>query len=96
MRIDRATNKHLDLLLIVDNYDTHKTLEVNECLAKHPRFKLHFILTSPSWLNLVERFLAVITGKRFRRGVFRRVAELEDAIHDYLITTTPTQSRSCG
>ena len=53
-------------------------------LAKHPRFHLHFTPTSASWLNLVERFFAEITGKRIRRGVFTSVAELEDAIHDYL------------
>jgi hypothetical protein len=40
--------------------------------------------TSASWLNLVERFFAEITTKRIRRGVFRSVAEFEDAIHDYL------------
>jgi hypothetical protein len=46
---------------------------------------LHFIPTSSSWLNLVERFFAEITGKRIRRrGVFKTVAELEAAIHDYL------------
>lgn len=83
-RIDRATDKHLDLHLIVDNYGTHKTTAVNVWLAKHPRFKLHFIPTSSSWLNLVERFFAEITGKRIRRGTFRSVAELQDAIHDYL------------
>ncbi len=83
-RIDRATDKHLDLHLIVDNYGTHKTPEVNAWLAKHPRFKLHFIPTSSSWLNLVERFFAEITGKRIRRGVFRSVGELKAAIHDYL------------
>ena len=53
-------------------------------LERHPRFKLHFIPTSSSWLNLVERFFAEITGKRIRRGVFKSVAELEAAIHDYL------------
>jgi transposase len=83
-RIDRATDKHLDLHLIVDNYGTHKTPEVNVWLGKHPRFKLHFIPTSSSWLNLVERFFAEITGKRIRRGVFRSVDELKAAIHDYL------------
>ena len=83
-RIDRATDKHLDLHLIVDNYGTHSTPEVMAWLAKHPRFKLHFIPTSSSWLNLVERFFAEITAKRIRRGVFRSVADLEDAIHDYL------------
>jgi hypothetical protein len=53
-------------------------------LARHKRFKLHFTPTSASWLNLVERFFGEITRKRIRRGVFTSVAELEDAIHDYL------------
>jgi hypothetical protein len=57
---------------------------VKAWLAKHPRFKLHFTPTSASWLNLVERFFAEITTKRIRRGTFTSVAELEQAIHDYL------------
>ena len=83
-KIDSTVAAHLDLHLIVDNYTTHKTKEVQAWLKKHPRFKLHFIPTSSSWLNLVERFFAEITGKRIRRGVFKSVAELEAAIHDYL------------
>ena len=84
-KIDRVVQKHLDLHLIMDNYGTHKTAEVQAWLDKHPRFKLHFIPTSSSWLNLVERFFAEITGKRIRRGTFRSVAELEEAIDDYLL-----------
>jgi transposase len=83
-KIDRAVAKHLDLHLIVDNYTTHKTGQVKAWLARHPRFKLHFIPTSSSWLNLVERFFAEITGKRIRRGVFKSVGDLEAAIYDYL------------
>ena len=69
---------------MLDNYATHKTPSVNTWLAKHKRFKLHFTPTSASWLNLVERFFAEITRKRIRRGVFTSVAELKEAIHDYL------------
>ena len=83
-RIDRCVFKHLDVHLVLDNYATHKTAEVKAWLAKHPRFKLHFTPTSASWLNLVERFFAEITRKRIRRGVFKSVADLEDAIVDYL------------
>jgi len=83
-RIDRVVAKHLDLHLVLDNYGTHKTAEVKAWLVKHTRFKLHFTPTSASWLNLVERFFAEITTKRIRRGAFASVAELEDAIHDYL------------
>ena len=84
-KIDRAVQKHLDVHLDLDNYGTHKTAEVKAWLAKHPRFQLHFIPTSSSWLNLVERFFAEITSKRIRRGTFTSVAELEEAIDDYLL-----------
>jgi transposase len=83
-KIDRATKKSLDLHLVLDNYGTHKTREVKAWLTKHPRFHLHFTPTGASWMNLVERFFAEITTKRIRRGVFRSVGELEDAIRDYL------------
>jgi transposase len=83
-RIDRCVKKHLDIHLVLDNYGTHKTPEVKAWLARHRRFKLHFTPTSASWLNLVERFFAEITTKRIRRGIFRSVVELEEAIHDYL------------
>jgi transposase len=83
-KIDRVVAKHLDLHLIVDNYKTHRTAKVQAWLKKHPRFKLHSTPTSASWINLVERFFAEITGKRIRRGIFKSVAELEAAITDYL------------
>ena len=83
-KIDRTVAKCLDLHLVVDNYSTHKTKQVQAWLAKHPRFKLHFIPTSSSWLNLVERFFAEITGKKIRRGAFKSVADLIAAIEDYL------------
>ena len=63
---------------------THKTPAVKRWLKKHPRFHIHFTPTSASWLNMVERFFAEITRKRIRRGVFKSVAELEQAIYDYL------------
>jgi transposase len=60
-QIDRETLPNLDLHLIADNYSTHKTPAVQRWLKRHPRFKLHFIPTSCSWLNLVERLSAEIT-----------------------------------
>ena len=82
--IDKQTPKDKDLHLIMDNYGTHKTESVKRWLKKHPRFNFHFIPTSSSWLNMVERFFGVITDKRIRRGVFRSVKELETAIRDFL------------
>ncbi len=82
--IDRRTPAELDLHLIVDNYATHKHAKVEEWLAKHPRVHFHFIPTSSSWLNVVERFFAELTEKRLRRGVFRSVLDLIEAIEAYL------------
>jgi len=82
--LDRDTPKGLELHLIIDNYATHKHANVKKWLQKHPRFHLHFTPTSASWLNLVERFFGLITADAIRRGVFRSVADLEDAIEAYL------------
>ena len=82
--IDRTTPPSLALHCIVDNYATHKKQEVRDWLAQHPRFHFHFIPTSSSWLNLVERWFANITNQRIRRGSFSSVAELEAAIQEYI------------
>ena len=83
-KIDRETPKDKTLHLIADNYATHKHPAVQDWLAKHPRFNMHFTPTSASWLNMVERFFRDITTERLRRGVFTSVPELIDAIDDYI------------
>ena len=83
-RLDRRVPEELGLHVIVDNYATHKHQEVKNWLARHPRVHLHFTPTSSSWLNQVERFFAEITDKAIRRGVFRSVRELEQAIVAFL------------
>lgn len=82
--IDAQTPAELDLHLILDNYATHKHAKVQAWLERHPRFHLHFIPTGSAWLNLVERFFREIITKRIRRGAFRSVAALEQAIREYL------------
>jgi len=73
-----------ELHLICDNYGTHKHPAVRQWLAEHPRFHLHFTPTSASWLNLIERWFAVISQQSIRRGSFNTVAELERAITRFL------------
>ncbi len=82
--VNRQTPKGLDLHLILDNYATHNHPAVKEWLAKHPRFSFHFVPTSSSWLNMVERWLSQITQKRIRRGVFPSVPDLIAAITEYI------------
>jgi transposase len=83
-RIDAETPAEFNLHLIVDNYGTHKHPRVKSWLRRHPRFHLHFIPTSSSWLNLVERWFREITDKRIRRGSFQNVPELIATIQEYL------------
>ena len=83
-QIDRQTPKDKTLHLIADNYATHKHPAVQQWLAKHPRFNMHFTPTSASWLNMVERFFRDLTTERLRRGVFTSVPELVSAIDEYV------------
>jgi len=83
-RIDAETDKGLDLHLIVDNYGTHKHPRVISWLKRHPRFSMHFIPTSSSWLNMVERWFREITDKRIRRGSFKNVPDLIAAINQFI------------
>jgi len=82
--IDTETPQALNLHLIVDNYGTHKHPRVQSWLRRHPRFHMHFIPTSSSWLNMVERWFREITDKRLRRGTFPNVRALTQAIKDYI------------
>ncbi len=82
--IDRETPHRLALHLIVDNYGTHKHETVRAWIRRHPRFHLHFTPTGSSWLNLVERWFRELTGKRIRRGTFKSVPDLIQAIRDYI------------
>jgi transposase len=83
-KIDRGMPLDLGIHMILDNYGTHNHPNVKAWLKKHPRFHLHFTPTSSSWLNLVERWFGELTRQRIRRGVFRSVPELVDAIEDYI------------
>jgi len=74
----------VEIHLVLDNYATHKTAAVKRWFLRHPEYHLHFTPTSSSWLNQVERFFAEITEKRIRRGAFRSVPALEEAIREYL------------
>lgn len=82
-KIDRKTPQDTTLHLIADNCATHKHPAVQEWLAKHPRFSLHCMPTSGSWLNWVERFFRDLSRERLRTSVFTSVPELQVAINAY-------------
>jgi transposase len=88
--IDAAVPVGLDVHLILDNYGTHKTALIRRWLAKRPHYHVHFTPTGASWINLVERFFALLTEKQIRRGIHRSTRELEQTIRHYLNTYNQT------
>ena len=85
--INAAVPADLNVHLILDNYGTHKTARIRRWLARHPRFHVHFTPTSASWINLVERWFALLTQKQIKRGSHRSTRALEMAIREYVATT---------
>jgi transposase len=83
-QLDRTVSKRREIHLILDNYGTHTHPKVEEWFVAHPRYHRHFVPTSASWLNLVERWFAEITRKRIRRGTFRSLPDLVRAIEEYV------------
>jgi transposase len=82
--IEKNVPEELDIHMILDNYGTHKTKLIKDWLIKRPRFHVHFTPTSASWLNLVERWFALLTERQLRRGVHRSTKELKSAINDFI------------
>jgi transposase len=83
-KIDKNVPAGLDVHVICDNYATHKTPEVREWLARHPRFHVHFTPTGSSWVNQVERWFGYLTDQKIRRGVHKSVQALEADIRDWI------------
>jgi transposase len=82
--IEKAVPSAFDVHVVLDNYSTYKTKEIQCWLLKHPRFHFHFTPTSASWLNHVERWFSTLTERRIRRGTFTSTSQLEAAIRQYV------------
>jgi transposase len=86
IKLEREVPAGLDVHLVCDNYATHKTDTIQAWLAAHPRFHMHFVPTSSSWLNLVERWFSELTTKLLQRGVHHSVQALEADIRAWIQT----------
>jgi len=80
--IDLHVPRDLAVHVVLDNLSAHLGPEVTKWLdhKNRARWHLHFIPTSSSWLNLVERWFKELTDKRLRRGRFTSVDELVEAL----------------
>ena len=59
-----------EIVAILDNLSTHKTEEVRDWLAEHPRWRLVFTPKHASWLNQVEIFFSILARRLLRNGIF--------------------------
>jgi transposase len=83
-KIDKNVPAGLDVHLVCDNYGTHKTPEIQDWLARHPRFHVHFTPTGSSWINQVERWFGYLTDQKIRRSVHKSVQALEADIRQWI------------
>jgi len=72
------------LHLVMDNYATHKRVEVRDWLAANPRIHVHFTPTSGSWLNLVEVWFGIIEKQAIHRGTFSSIKDLNTKIRAFI------------
>jgi len=82
--VERSVKPGLDIHVVLDNYATHKHKKVRAWLAKNPRVHFHFTPTGASWANMVERLFAELDNRQLKRLAVTSVAELIDAINNYL------------
>jgi transposase len=70
--------------LIIDNYSAHKHASVQQWLAAHPRFHIHYTPTSGSWLNQVERRFGEVNQKCLKHRSAATVEALQQDIAQFL------------
>lgn len=82
--IENSVPKEQEIHIVLDNYATHKHEKLLTWIERKKRIFLHFIPTSAPWVNLVERFFAILTQNQIRRGVFTSVPHLDKCLREYL------------
>jgi transposase len=85
-KLDKEVPEDLDVHLVCDNYATHKTDTIQRWLATHPRFHVHFVPTSSSWLNQVSAGSPSSPPRLLQRGVHTSVHALEADIRAWIAT----------
>jgi transposase len=83
-KVERESDSEVELHFILDNYATHKHPKVKAWLEKTPRVHFHFLPTSASWLNLVERLFSELSERQLKRLAVNSVSELIAVIVAYL------------
>lgn len=83
------------VIAILDNLATHKTEEVTDWLARHPRWRFQFTPNHASWLNQIEIFFSILARRLLRHGAFDSESDLATQmlafVEHYNLTAKPFQ-----
>lgn len=81
------------VIAVLDNLSTHKTREVEDWLAVHPRWRFSFTPKHASWLNQVECFFSILARRLLRHGAFSDpedlAAQMLAFVEHYNLTAQP-------
>ena len=81
------------VIAILDNLSAHKTKDVEDWLAEHPRWRFVFTPKHASWLNQVECFFSILARRLLRHGAFTSpedlAAQMLAFVEHYNLTAQP-------
>ena len=83
--MNRVVKQHegMEIHVILDNLSTHKPKR-DMWLARHPNVQFHYTPTHSSWLNQIEIWFSILTGKSLKGASFRSVPELVAHIQSFI------------
>jgi transposase len=85
--MNRLLTQHPDreIHVILDNLSTHKPKR-DRWLKRHRNVHFHFTPTHASWLNQVEIWFSILTGKSLAGASFNSAAQLKAHINAFIAT----------
>jgi hypothetical protein len=86
-RIESVAPAHMDVHLVVDNYDGHKAQKIREWMPKRPRFELHLAPTHDAWLDQVDRWFEMSPSGQTKSDEHKSEASFQAAAADFLSTS---------
>jgi transposase len=72
-----------EIHVILDNLSTHKPKR-DLWLARHPNVHLHYTPTHTSWLNQIEIWFSILSGKSLNGASFQTVHQLKAHIDAFI------------
>lgn len=84
LKLIAATYRRGPIILITDNINTRRSPEVQQWMDAHPRFSFEFTPYHGSWLNQMEIWFGIMSGKCLRGRSFTSVRKLANAVYRFV------------